>query len=67
MNFVFRRLKANGITDFNLEEADLFLALGNSSLNVSYHLSPLDAASGTNPQNKYPFSNAYLMANFLRM
>lgn len=57
----------DGITDFNLEEADLFLALGNTSLNVSYHLSPLDAASGTNAQVKFPFSNATISSLYGRV
>ena len=48
----------DGITDFNLGEADTFVALGNTTINISYHLSPIDAASGTNSQPKYPFSNS---------
>lgn len=47
----------DGITDFNLFEADSFLALGNGALQVSYHVSPIDAAAGINPQNKSAFSN----------
>lgn len=49
---------ADGVVDFNLSEADTFLALGNTSLNVTYHLTPIDAAEGINTQNKFPFSNA---------
>lgn len=49
--------KSDGITDFNLEEADTFIALGDLSLNITYHLSRIDAASGINIQDKYPFSN----------
>lgn len=48
---------SDGIIDFNLEEADTFVALGDLSLKITYHLSPIDAASGINVQNKYPFSN----------
>jgi len=49
---------SDGIIDFNLEEADTFVALGDLSLNITYHLSPIDAASGVNVQNKFPFSNS---------
>jgi len=49
---------ADGITDFNLAEADAFLNLGVSTLNVSYHLTPIDAGLGSNAQVKYPFSNS---------
>ena len=34
------------------------LSLGNLALKVTYHLSPIDAASGINVQNKFPFSNS---------
>ena len=47
----------DGVTDFNLAEADTFVTLGDLTLNVTYHLSSADAASGINVQNKYPFSN----------
>jgi gliding motility-associated-like protein len=57
----------DGITDFNLAEADLFLSRGNTSLNVSYHLSSLDAESGVNPQNKYPFSNVTVSRLYARV
>ncbi len=57
----------DGITDFNLEEADTFVALGNTTLNISYHLSPIDAASGTNPQVKYPFSNSVTPTVYARV
>ncbi|OIQ39699.1 MAG: hypothetical protein BM563_04230 [Bacteroidetes bacterium MedPE-SWsnd-G1] len=49
---------ADGVIDFNLNEADTYLSLGNGSLQVTYHLSPIDAAAGINPQNKSAFSNA---------
>jgi gliding motility-associated-like protein len=57
----------DGITDFNLEEADTYVALGNTTLNVSYYLSPIDAASGTNPQTKYPFSNSVSSTIYARV
>ena len=49
---------SDGIIDFNLEEADTFVALGDLTLKITYHLSPIDAASGINVQNKFPFSNS---------
>ena len=49
---------SDGIVDFNLAEADTFVSLGNLALKVTYHLSPIDAASGINVQNKFPFSNS---------
>jgi hypothetical protein len=57
----------DGITDFNLEQADTFLALGDNSLIVSYHVTSIDASSGTNPQNKWPFSNATNASIFARV
>lgn len=57
----------DGITDFNLEQADTFLALGDNSLIVSYHLTSIDASSGTNPQNKWPFSNFTNASIFARV
>lgn len=57
----------DGITDFNLGEADTFVSLGNTTLNISYHLSPINAASGTNPQTKYPFSNSLSSTVYARV
>jgi gliding motility-associated-like protein len=57
----------DGITDFNLEQADTYLALGDSSLLVSYHLTMVDAASSTNPQDKWPFSNFTSSSIFARV
>ncbi|NEW80260.1 MAG: T9SS type B sorting domain-containing protein, partial [Gelidibacter sp.] len=47
----------DGITNFNLFEADFFVTLNNPSLNVTYHLSSTNAASGINAVNKSSFSN----------
>lgn len=58
---------SDGIVDFNLEEADTFVALGNLSLKVTYHLSPIDAASGINVQNKFQFSNSTSSTVFARV
>lgn len=49
---------ADGIVDFNLSEADSFVALGDLSHTITYHLSPIDAASGINIQDKNSFSNS---------
>ncbi len=57
----------DGITDFNLEQADTYLALGDTSLNVTYHLTSLDASSGTNAQDKWPFSNFSVTSIFARV
>jgi gliding motility-associated-like protein len=57
----------NGITNFNLSEADFFVTLGNNSLNVSYHLSAINAASGINPVNKSSFSNNISPTVFARV
>ena len=58
---------SDGITDFNLEEADTFVALGDSSLKVTYHLTPIDAASGINIQTKFPFSNSKASTVYARI
>ena len=58
---------SDGIVDFNLEEADTFISLGDLSLKITYHLSPIDAASGINIQNKYPFSNRTSTTLFARV
>ncbi len=49
---------ADGIADFNLALADSYVSLGNTSLNVSYYITPIEAASKTNSLAKFPFSNA---------
>jgi len=59
--FVYKQCDEDGTPDgyieFNLLEADEYVALGNNALNVSYHLSPIDAASGINSVSKNNFSN----------
>lgn len=57
----------DGITNFNLSEADFFLTLGDNSLNVSYHLSAINAASGINTVNKSSFSNGVSSTVFARV
>lgn len=47
----------DGIVDFNLSEADFFVTIGDNNINVTYHLSAADAASGINEVNKSSFSN----------
>ncbi|GAB1309628.1 hypothetical protein KH5_23110 [Urechidicola sp. KH5] len=49
----------DGFTDFNLEQVNEFITLGDSSLNVTYHLSMSDADSGaSNIDPPSPFNNS---------
>jgi len=48
---------SDGITDFNLTEANEFLTLGDTSLNVTYYLNAIDASLTTNEITTSPFSN----------
>lgn len=48
----------DGITNFNLREADSFITLGNDALVVSYYLTEQDAQSKINEVIASPFSNA---------
>ena len=57
----------DGIVNFNLTEADFFVTIGDSSLNVTYHLSAADAASGINEANKFSFSNNISPTVFARV
>ena len=57
----------DGLVDFNLSEADFFVTLGDNNLNVTYHLSATDAASGINVLNKSSFSNNISSAVFARV
>jgi len=57
----------DGITNFNLSEADFFVTLGDNGLNVSYHLSAINAASGINAVNKSSFSNNISSTVFARV
>ncbi|MDP3360139.1 MAG: T9SS type B sorting domain-containing protein [Lutibacter sp.] len=57
----------DGVTNFNLSEADFFVTLGNTNLNVSYHLSAINAASGINAVNKSSFSNGVSPTVFARV
>ncbi len=47
----------DGFTDFNLNEANEYLTLGDSSLQVTYHLTSNDANNDINNINASPFSN----------
>ncbi len=49
---------SDGITDFNLSEADEYLTQGNNNLTVQYFLSFLDADTNSNPVTPFPFSNS---------
>jgi gliding motility-associated-like protein len=57
----------DGIVNFNLAEADFFVTIGDSSLNVTYHSSAADAASGINEVNKSSFSNSVSSTVFARV
>ncbi|MHB1197743.1 MAG: T9SS type B sorting domain-containing protein [Lutibacter sp.] len=57
----------DGIVNFNLSEADFFVTIGDNNLNVTYHLSATDAASGTNALNKSSFSNNISSTVFARV
>lgn len=47
----------DGITDFNLNESSEAITLGDTTLEVSYYLTLLDAEAGQNPVNPSPFRN----------
>ncbi len=57
----------DGIVNFNLAEADFFVTIGDTGLNVTYHLSATDAASGINKVNKSSFSNSVSPTVFARV
>ncbi|HEY9170578.1 MAG TPA: T9SS type B sorting domain-containing protein [Lutibacter sp.] len=57
----------DGIVNFNLTEADFFVTIGDNNLNVTYHLSAIDAASGINKINKSSFSNNVSSTVFARV
>ncbi len=48
----------DGFTDYNLDEANEFITLGNTSLSVTYYLSFANADTGTSPISPSPFNNA---------
>ncbi|MDO9275008.1 MAG: T9SS type B sorting domain-containing protein [Lutibacter sp.] len=58
---------ADGFTDFNLNEANGHLTLGNTSLSVTYHLTLSEANSGGNSITASPFSNATQSVIFARI
>jgi gliding motility-associated-like protein len=57
----------NGITNFNLSEADYFLTLDDANLLVSYHLTENDAELNINEVNKNSFSNQIQNKVFARI
>ncbi|MHB1145980.1 MAG: T9SS type B sorting domain-containing protein [Lutibacter sp.] len=60
---------ADGFTDFNLNEANTIITIGDASLTVSYHLTAADAntSSSTNPINLSPFNNAIANTVYARV
>jgi gliding motility-associated-like protein len=69
--FIFKQCDEDGLvdgfTDFNLNEANTYLTLGNPSLSVTYHLSLPEANSGVNTVSASPFSNATQPIVFARI
>jgi gliding motility-associated-like protein len=69
--FIFKQCDedglADGFTDFNLNEANAYLTLGDNTLTVTYHLSLSDATSGGNSITASPFSNATQTTVFARI
>ncbi|KUO65422.1 MAG: hypothetical protein APF83_00945 [Lutibacter sp. BRH_c52] len=57
----------DGNTDFNLNEANAYLTLGDTSLSVTYHLSLSDATSDVNKVTASPFSSALQTTVFARI
>ncbi|MDF1518111.1 MAG: T9SS type B sorting domain-containing protein, partial [Lutibacter sp.] len=57
----------DGIVNFNLSEADFFVTIGDNNLDITYHLSATDAASGINEVNKSSFSNNVSSVVFARV
>ncbi|MFO7673887.1 MAG: hypothetical protein R6V74_09290, partial [Lutibacter sp.] len=70
-SFIFKQCDedglADGFTDFNLNEANDFLTLGDTSLSVTYHKSLSEANSGANIITASPFSNATQTTVFARI
>jgi len=58
---------SDGITDFNLEEANEFLTLGDTSLTVTYFLSLANAENSFSPIISSPFSNNIQSTVFARI
>jgi gliding motility-associated-like protein len=65
--FTLKQCDENGISDFNLNEANDFLTLGDTSLTVTYFLNYNDADSNNNQINASPFSNATQSKVFARV
>ena len=57
----------DGFTDFNLDEANTYITLGDNTLTVTYFLSFNDADTNTNPINPAPYSNATQATVFARV
>lgn len=57
----------DGVVDFVLSYADVYVTLGDINLNVSYHISAIDADTGSNPLDKTSFSNSVSPVIFARV
>ncbi len=69
--FTFKQCDEDGVADgkanFNLNEANNYLSLGDPSLSLTYHLSLSEANSGANMVTASPFSNATQSTVFARI
>lgn len=57
----------DGFTDFNLNEANNYLTLNNSSLNVTYFKNSTDANNNTNAINAYPYNSGVQSTVYARI
>lgn len=65
--FTLKQCSESGISNFNLNEANDFLTLGDTSLRVSYFLNVNDADAGLNQISASPFSNSVQSFVFARV
>lgn len=66
-SFTLKQCANSGFTNFNLNEANDFLTMGDTSLTLTYHLSYSEANSGSNKITASPFSNATQSTVFARI
>ncbi|MDT0552501.1 T9SS type B sorting domain-containing protein [Urechidicola vernalis] len=57
----------DGFTDYNLEEANAYITNGATDLTVTYHLSMIDADTGSNAVNPSPFNNVTAATVYARV
>ncbi len=71
-NFVLKNCDEDGVSDgytnFNLNEANMAITLGNlDGMTITYHLSLADANTGANSINQVPFNNSISNSIFARV